>query len=182
MEVGEAYTQMVDLVLSHPDLQKYKFLLTLEEDNMPPPDGLNKLLETIHEGPWAAVGGLYWTKGEEGQPMIYGDTKSIPLNFLPQLPCTGDEKECKCGREPHNPVVECRGLGMGFTLFDLNLFRDPDLPRPLFKTVQEDRQGGTVRMTQDLYFFNNAAKLGYRFAVDCRVLVGHYDYENEKVW
>lgn len=165
MEVGDAYNQMVELILTHPELSKYKFILTMEEDNIPPADGLHKLLETINEGPWAAVGGLYWTKGEGGQPMIYGDPKAVPVNFVPQIP------------EP-DKVQECRGLGMGFTLFDMNLFRDPELPMPWFKTLQSSQ--GTF--TQDLYFFHNAAKLGYRFASDNRVRVGHYDHANDVVW
>jgi hypothetical protein len=186
MEVGAAYSQMVDMILAHPFLSTFKFLLTLEEDNIPPPDGLLKLIETIYEGPWAAVGGLYWTKGEAGQPMIYGDPKVLPLNFLPQLPCAGEVGEgqtpCGCGREKHDPIVECRGLGMGFTLFDINLFRDPDLPRPLFRTVQEVDGHNTRQGTQDLVFYEAAARVGYRFACDCRVRVGHYDYANDKVW
>jgi hypothetical protein len=30
--------------------------------------------------------------------------------------------------------------------------------------------------TQDLAFWNDARKYGYRCAVDCGVLVGHFDY------
>ena len=81
MEVGEAYNQAVEVILAHEQLSKFKYLLTLEEDNMPPPDGLLKLYESI-DG-YAAVGGLYWTKGEGGQPMIYGDPKGV-LSFQPQ--------------------------------------------------------------------------------------------------
>jgi hypothetical protein len=166
MEVGDAYNQMVAAVLADPGLQKFKFILTLEEDNIPPPDGLHKLLETIHDGPWAAVGGLYWTKGEGGQPMIYGDPTELPVNFIPQVP-------------KRDTVQECRGLGMGFTLFDVNLFRDPDLPTGhWFQTVEA--ASGTY--TQDLFFFHRAVKLGYRFACDTRVRVGHYDVVEDKVW
>src|SRR5262245_35287664 len=44
MEVGEAYNQAISTILNHPELSKWKYILTLEEDNMPPPDGLLKLL------------------------------------------------------------------------------------------------------------------------------------------
>lgn len=185
MEVGEAYSAMIDQILAEPHLSTFRFILTLEEDNLPPPDGLLKLLETIENGPWAAVGGLYWTKGEAGQPMIYGDPKTVPLNFLPQLPCTGvaeGENACQCGREKHDQIVECRGLGMGFTLFDMNLFRDPDLPRPLFRTIQESNGFSGKQATQDLAFFEGAARVGYRFACDCRVRVGHLDPATDVVW
>jgi hypothetical protein len=36
---------------------------------------------------------------------------------------------------------------------------------------------GTQVFTQDLYFFNQALPLGYKFAVDTRVKVGHYDLD-----
>lgn len=167
MEVGDAYNAAVELILSHEQLSKFKYLLTLEEDNMPPPDGLLKLYESIDE--YVAVGGLYWTKGEGGQPMIYGDPKTI-LSFQPQTPLL-------------DTVQECNGLGQGFTLFDIDVFRDERIERPWFKTVQEwDPQTGVRVGTQDLYFFANARKAGYRVACDTRVKVGHIDIQTGQVW
>src|SRR5262245_4767500 len=71
MEVGEAYNSAIEMILNHEQLREWKYVLTLEEDNTPPPDGLLKLYESMDD--YAVVGGLYWTKGEGGQPMIYGD-------------------------------------------------------------------------------------------------------------
>jgi hypothetical protein len=167
MEVGEAYNVAVETILAHEQLSQFKYLLTLEEDNMPPPDGLLKLYESMDE--YAAVGGLYWTKGEGGQPMIYGDPKGM-LTFQPQLV------------QP-DTVQEANGLGMGFTLFDMNLFRDERIPRPWFKTVQQwDPQTGAQAGTQDLYFFANARKAGHRVACDTRVKVGHFDAGTGICW
>ena len=158
MEVGAAYNAAVEQILAHPELSKWKYMLTLEEDNLPPPDGLLKLYENIDR--YAAVGGLYWTKGEGGQPMIYGDPLGI-LNFRPQVPKV-------------DAVQECRGLGMGFTLFRLEIFRD--LPKPWFQTVQEwDPDAGGKAFTQDLYAFKLIAEAGYKVACDTRVKVGHID-------
>ena len=78
--------------------------------------------------------------------------------------------------------MECNGLGMGFNLFKLDIFKNKELPKPWFKTVQEVIPGGAKAYTQDLFFFEQAAKCGYRFAVDCRVLVGHYDLQNDIIW
>jgi hypothetical protein len=174
MEVGEAYSSTIEMILNHPDLSKWKYVLTLEHDNMPPPDGLLRLYESIQgkvDGrKYDAVGGLYWTKGEGGQPMIYGNPAIMPMNFIPQLPRPGE-------------VQECNGLGMGFTLFRLDLFKDTNIPRPWFKTHQEVVFGkGAASFTQDLYFFNNAKKCGYRFASDNRVLVGHLDEMTDTIW
>lgn len=166
MEVGEAYNQGIEMILSHPELSKWKYVLTLEEDNCPPPDGLLKLCEGIQK--FDAVGGLYWVKGEHGQPMIYGDPKVMPKNFVPQLPVA-------------DALQECNGLGMGFTLFRLDLFKK--VPKPWFKTLQEyTPQVGLRAATQDLYFFQEAAKVGGRFACDTRVRVGHWDQDNQIMW
>jgi hypothetical protein len=68
-EVGEAYNNAIEMILSNPTLKDFKYLCTLEHDNLPPPDGLLKLYESIEQ--FDVVSGLYWTKGEEGQPMIH---------------------------------------------------------------------------------------------------------------
>lgn len=174
MEVGEAYNQMIQSILDNPELSKWKYILSIEEDNMPPADGLLKLYEAI-EGKvdgqkYDVVGGLYWTKGEGGQPMIYGDPKVMPKNFIPQMPWP-------------ETVQPANGLGMGFNLYRLDMFKDPKLRKPWFVTKQDyvEGQGGSS-YTQDLYFYEDAAKHGYRFACDNRVKVGHYDFNNDIVW
>lgn len=169
-EVGEAYEKAVELCLAHPVLKDFRYLLTLEEDNLPPFDGLLKLFENICDCEkvctehFAQVAGLYWTKGELGQPMIYGDPKGI-VGFQPQ-------------RVKPNAVQECNGTGMGFTLFHMGLFRDKKLERPWFRTVQ----GAEGLGTQDLYFMGKIRKLGYRVASDNRVRVGHYSLSEDVVW
>ncbi len=169
LEVGEAYNQMIMNILSDPGLSTWKYLLTIEEDNMPPPDGLLKLYEGMKD--YDVIGGLYWTKGEEGQPMIYGDPKVMPKNFIPQVP------------QP-DTIQEANGLGMGFNLWKLDIFRDERLPRgEWFKTEHSYEPGRGVRSyTQDLHFFEKAGALGYKFACDTRVKVGHYDINTDIVW
>lgn len=166
MEVADAYNIAIENILAHPELSKWPYVLTLEEDNMPPPDGLLRLYESIDE--YDAVGGLYWTKGEEGQPMVYGAPGQVPM-FVPQVP------------KPDS-IVECNGLGMGFTLFKLDMFRDEKIPKPWFKTLQEMGPDGARAATQDLYFFERARRAGHRVACDTRVLVGHYDERSDVVW
>jgi hypothetical protein len=168
MEVGAAYTQTIEGILQHPDLSKWKYILTLEEDNAPPPDGLLKLYENMDK--YDVIGGLYWTKGVDGKPMCYGKHDVFPVNFAPFMPET-------------DTVVRCNGLGMGFTLFKLDIFKNKKLPKPFFETVQKYIPGqGATSYTQDLKFFENAGKLGYKFACDSRVKVGHYDFENDQMW
>lgn len=168
MEVGDAYSAAIEQIITNPDLKNWKYILTLEEDNMPPPDGLLNLYKGMEE--YDVVGGLYWTKGEAGQPMIYGDPKVMPRNFIPQKPIP-------------DTLQPCNGLGMGFTLFKLDMFKDKKLRRPWFKTHQDYQYGvGASSYTQDLYFFEDAAQHGYKFACDTRIRVGHYDVNTDIVW
>lgn len=166
MEVGEAYSQAIEQILAHPDLSQWEYVLTVEHDNTPPPDGVLKLLEAMEEHPeYACVGGLYWTKGEGGVPQIWGDPKDPVLNFRPQVPVPGT-------------LQECCGTGMGFNLWRLSMFKDEKLRRPWFKTLAGNEGVGT----QDLYFWGEARKHGYRCAIDNRILVGHYDSNTEINW
>lgn len=162
MEVGDGYNKAIDMILANETLKNWKYVLTVEEDNLPPPDGLLKLYESMDK--YDVVGGLYWTKGEGGQPMIYGDPKVMPKNFIPQVPQS-------------DTIQEANGLGMGFNLFKLDMFKK--MPRPWFNSMQAINKGC---MSQDLYFYNEAAKHGYRFACDTRVKVGHFDPGTGMVW
>jgi hypothetical protein len=167
LEVGEAYSTAIDQVLAHPDLGTWEYLLTLEHDNCPPSDGVLKLAERLEGHPeLACVGGLYFTKGEGGVAQIWGDPKDPVLNFRPQLP------------DPDGGLVECCGTGMGFNLWRLSMFKDVRLNRPWFRTIAGKEGVGT----QDLHFWGDARKYGYRCAIDCSVKVGHYDSVTDIVW
>jgi hypothetical protein len=157
MEVGRAYSQAIEGILANHELGQWEYMLTLEHDNLPPPDGVTRLIKQMEAHPeFACIGGLYWTKGYGGVPQIWGDPRDPVLNFRPQPP------------DPNGGLVECVGTGMGFNLWRLSMFKDSRLRRPWFETTS----GGT----QDLYFWGDARKYGYRCAVDCSVKVGHYDH------
>lgn len=164
MEVGEAFSSSIAEILAHPDLGQWEYLLTIEHDNTPAPDGLVRLIAQMERRPeLSAISGLYWTKGEGGVPQIWGDTRDPTVNYRPQVP------------DVNGGLVECCGIGMGFALWRLQMFRDPKLRQPWFKTVAGAEGVGT----QDLYFWGDARKHGYRCAVDCSVPVGHYDLEGK---
>lgn len=163
LEVGEAFTSSIEEILAHPEIGQWEYLLTIEHDNVPPADGLIKLIKRMEAHPeLACIGGLYWTKGEGGVPQIWGDPKDPVINFRPLPPVDGE-------------LVECCGTGMGFNLWRLKMFRDDRLRKPWFKTVAGAEGVGT----QDLYFWGDARKYGYRCAIDCDVKVGHYDLEGK---
>jgi hypothetical protein len=166
MEVGDAYSSAIAQVIAHPQLNDWEYLLTIEHDNLPPQDGVLKLLETLEAHPeLACVSGLYFTKGEGGCAQIWGDPNDPILNYRPQVP------------KPET-VQECCGTGMGFAVWRLSMFKDERIEKPWFKT--EKGPGGVS--TQDLAFWSKARKFGHRCAVDTRVKVGHLDFQSGIVW
>lgn len=166
MEVGEAYSIAIDQILSHPELSQWEYILTIEHDNMPPADGVLKLLERMEANPkYDCIGGLYFTKGYGGVAQIWGDPKDPVLNFRPQLP------------DPNGGLVECNGTGMGFNLWRLKMFKDKKLRKPWFVTQKKDGLA-----TQDLYAWTDFKKHGYKCAIDCSVKVGHYDVSTDTTW
>ena len=166
MEVGAAYSTAIEQVLAHPELSTWEYILTIEHDNMPPPDGVLRLCERMEENPkFDCISGLYFTKGEGGVAQIWGDPKDPVLNFRPQLP------------DPEGKLVECNGTGMGFALWRMKMFKDKKLRRPWFVTQKKDGV-----MTQDLYAWSDFRKYGYRCAVDCGTRVGHLDSRTDMVW
>lgn len=165
-EVGEAYSNMLEQILAHPEMSQWEFLLTIEHDNAPPVDGLLRLLEHMEAHPeFSCISGLYFTKGFGGHAQIWGDPSDPIMNFRPQVP------------DPAGGLKECNGTGMGFALWRLKMFKDKKLSRPWFVTKKEN--GVT---TQDLYFWQNARKRGYRCAVACDVKVGHFDAATGTMW
>ena len=171
MEVGHAYSEALSQVLAHPDLGTWEWVLTIEHDNMPPPDGVLKLVKRMEEHPeFACIGGLYWTKGEGGVPQIWGDVRDPVVNYRPQPPVPGQ-------------LVECCGTGMGFNLWRMSMFKDlmarKEMPKPLFRTKASAEEGTG---TQDLAFWAEARKFGYRAVIDCGCLVGHHDSATGITW
>lgn len=163
MEVGDAYSTAIQGILDHPELSQWEYILTIEHDNIPPGDGVIRLIEQMEAHPeFSCIGGLYFTKGYGGVAQIWGDPKDPVVNFRPQLP------------DPNGGLVECCGTGMGFNLWRLSMFKDPKLRKPWFFTQTKNGVG-----TQDLVFWGDARKYGYRCAIDCSIKVGHYDMKGD---
>ncbi len=175
-EVGRAYTERVQWVLDHPILSKCKFVLTLEDDNLPPPDAHLKLLDSIELGPFDAISGLYWTKGDVNMPMAYGNPHKFKETGVLEFAPRDIIEALKDGN-----VMEVNGVGMGCTLWRMDVFRQ--LPPPWFVTVDKAIPAtGLMRITQDLYFCERMRRAGMKLAVDLRVGVGHIDVEQEVVY
>jgi hypothetical protein len=163
-EVGKAYDRMVKDILSNPEFSKWKYILTLESDNLPPPDAHIRLLETIEAGKFDAVSGIYFTRGDHNMPMAYGDPNDGVFDFKPR-----DIRAALA----QGHVMPVNGIAMGCSLYRMDLFRE--IEAPWFETWNDVVDGGVRAFTQDLWFCRNARARGKTFAVDLRVKVGHMD-------
>lgn len=165
MEVGAAYNLGIAAILEHPVLSTWRYLITIEQDNLVPPYALVDLMNEAEGGGWDVLGGLYHTKGEGGFAQIWGK-RDEPLNFVPQRAVRGE-------------VVPTWGTGMGCTVFRLDVFKR--LPGPWFNTRCNAQHGS---FTQDLDFFKRAHDEGLdlKVGVDCRVIVGHLDVATGQLW
>ena len=200
MEVGAAYTTAIENILANPALNKFKYILTVEDDNiipfMPNTQGpLMMLYEDIEKFNLDAVGGLYWTKGNPSMPLLYGDprkTREAPEGMFKVRFPAKTQKKGRSGKLNSDgsdwtdgEIVECNGTGMGFNLWKLDMFKDERFKKPWFKTVGDHgttEQPGIRQYTQDLWFCEQARKLGYRIAIDTRIKVGHLDVKSGKIY
>lgn len=166
MKVDAAYNALIGYILGHEELSKCKYILTIEEDNLPPVDGLLNLYKSMDE--YDVVGGLYWSKNKDGFPMIFGNPENGNMDVNPQIPKYGE-------------VQQANALGMGFNLFKIDIFKN--IEQPWFKTEEGlDDKGIPHKVTQDIHFYRKAAEKGYKFACDNKILVGHYDSTEDKIW
>lgn len=167
-EVGEAYNRMIKMILENPELSKFKYILTLEDDNIQPMDAHIRLLESIEKYKVDAVSGLYFTKGELNMPMAYGNPAiyemTNELEFRPR-----DVRDAIAAGE----FMPVNGIAMGCSLYRMSLFKE--IPGPWFVTVSDVTPEGPKAYTQDLYFCERARRQGKSFGVDMRVKVGHLD-------
>ena len=175
-EVGQAYNAMIQNILNHPDLSKWKYVMTVEDDNLVPPDAHIRLLESIEWGKYDAVSGIYFTKGDYNMPMAYGDPGEFArtgiLEFRPR-----DVRDALT----KGNIMEVNGIAMGCALWRMDLFRE--IPPPWYVTCADVIPDKGARcFTQDLYFCERAKRAGKRFAVDFRVRVGHMDVASGVVY
>lgn len=176
-EVGRAYNDTMKMVLAHPHLSTFKYVMTLEDDNLPPPDAQVKLLDSLHVSKFDAMSGLYYTKGPLNMPMAFGDPKSLletgRMDFRP--------RDIVKALEHGGNILEVNGIAMGCAVWKMELFKE--FAPPWFVTVNEFiPYEGIKHITQDLFFCERLRRGGKRLGVDLRVHVGHLDVETGVIY
>jgi len=176
-EVGEAYNKAIKATLDNETKEgRCEYLMTIEDDNLVPHDAHVRLIQAIEKYDFEAVSGLYYSKGEFGFPMAFGNpslwkSQGI-LDFAPR-------EDIGPAMEKDN-ILEVNGIAMGCAVYKMEVFRS--LAYPWFKTWQNFVGDNYAGQTQDLYFCENVRRAGGRLAVHCGVRVGHLDKETGEVW
>lgn len=119
-------------------------MLFIDDDVLVPPFGLKRLLS--HDVP--IVGGLYYQRTPPHLPVVYKHvegTQWVPVTEF----CAG--------------LQEVDAIGFGFTLIKREVFEK--MERPWFEFSD--------RMGEDMWFCQNAKKLGYTILVDADVKCRH---------
>ena len=175
-EVADAYNTAIQSILDNPTLSKWKYVMTLEDDNLPPADAWPKLLKSLVKFGLDGVSGLYWAKGEDGFPLIMGNARQFNERGVMDFSIQDPVEISRLG-----DVVEVNSIPMGCALFRLDLFRE--MEKPWFTTLAalDKNTGAPFYRTQDVFFSERARWKGKRFAVDMRVKVGHLD-DQGRIW
>jgi hypothetical protein len=145
-----------------------KYLFFLGDDVVIPPHTLKQLIFRLdHDPSIAVVGGVYCTKCEVPNPLVY----------------RGNGQGCywdwKIGE-----FFEVTGMGMDCTLIRVSALKD--LEKPWFKTIDTDNyldgKAQAEQWTEDLFFFDKLGKINkWKSFVDASVICEHWDvYGNKK--
>ena len=168
----DAQTRMVDKALE----LDAEYILFIEDDTEPPQGAIVELTRILETTNAAACGGIYPTRTESKEPVVY------------MGPNSGSYWKWKRG-----DVFPCWALGFGCMMIKLELFKK--LPKPWFKTLntlEEIQQFPELfpelikkspkrcGVTTDIFFGAKLAKLGYKILAHGGVLPKHWDIEKNK--
>lgn len=167
--IAEAREMLVDQALA----KKCRYLFLLDDDVQPPLTALRTLYNELlqHEGEGvAAITGIYTTKAEPGEPVIFRTEGGGPFWNWRQ----GDVFD----------IAEC---GAGCLLIDLEAIRH--IPRPWFQFVDVTPQVNDQQQhfmvgscSEDLYFSRLLQKEGLRLLAHGGVLCNHWDWKQQKAY
>jgi hypothetical protein len=146
----------------------YNYLLFIDDDIIPPIDGLCRLIEHLEKDKdLGAVTGDYLLKGE-------------PFHSV-HLQLNKDGLVCELNRTNNDDKLVYSNwlIGLGFCLIDLNVFRQ--MREPWFKCHFKDKSGNK-NVNEDAHFSEMIFENGYKILIDKDIKCAHVDYSNKKVY
>jgi|TARA_B100000315_G_C14571897_1_gene586015 hypothetical protein len=150
LDVATARETLVKEVLKE---DNSKYIMFVDSDVFLPPRGFAYLQQSKKP----MITGVYWTKSEPPEPVIYQDLHMGPyLDF------------------PKRSLFELDAAGMGCCLIDTEVFRK--IPKPWFDyKIEKDQE--LLKVGEDFFFFIKAKKYGYPLWCNSNVLCTHLKEE-----
>lgn len=157
LPVDEARNKIVE----HAKEGNAKYLLFIDDDVFPPPDGLQRLLARKAD----IVSGVYYTKSQPPYAVI--SKYDYPAGIDDWV---------------YGDVLEVDFTGGGFLLIDMKVF--DKLKKPYFrynkgrpqKTEEEKRMGN---IGEDVWFCKKAQEAGFKVIADTSIQCTHFDYAED---
>jgi hypothetical protein len=144
-----------------------KYLWFVDDDTIPPPNSLQRLVYVLENYPEiTAVGGVYVTKAEVPQPVVF---RGVGL---------GSFWHWKQGE-----IFEVTGIGAGCLLISTDVFNE--IPKPWFEfqeTTSYECEIPSSLISEDISFCNKVREAGYRVFAHGGILCDHYDVETRKTY
>ena len=144
-----------------------KYLWFVDDDTIPPPNALQRLVYTLDNYPeMKAIGGIYVTKAPVPQPVVFRGEG------------LGSFWHWKQGE-----IFEVTGIGAGCLLIATDVFKE--LPKPWFEFqefLSRDCEVPSHLVSEDISFCNKVREAGYRVFAHGGILCDHFDCETGKTY
>lgn len=169
-EIGAARDEIARYYVAQSPRPSYLFFLG--DDMLPPWDGLIKLWDTMEEGHWDILSGLYYLKTEPPTPVMWR---------------ANNEGHMRAGIDfKVGEVVSVDICGLDFCLIRPEVFEAIEPPyfqtQVTFKESDALGNGAMYKSTEDGYFLRKAKAAGKRVGVHTGIRVSHIDVKTGMVY
>lgn len=134
------------------------YIMFIDSDILLPQRSIDDLIEMNVD----IASGLYFSKGKP---------------FLPVARIARDNKHFYLEDFEFNRIMEIDGVGLGCTLIKTEVFKK--IKPPWFKFEWTEWQGQIDQKAEDLYFFDECKKVGYKIWLNTGIVCNHYGTEVE---
>jgi 2-polyprenyl-3-methyl-5-hydroxy-6-metoxy-1,4-benzoquinol methylase len=132
------------------------YIMFIDSDTLIPNGAIDKLLDMNVE----IASGLYFSKGKP---------------YLPVARLKEGEKHFFLEDFEFDQIMEVQGVGMGCCLINTKVFKEMEFP--YFKLEWREKDGIKYQIAEDLYFCDEAIKLGYKVYLNTGIVCEHYGTE-----
>lgn len=142
------------------------YLLFIDDDIVPPKDGLNKLLDVVEKFDAEIVSGNYYLKGNDG---ISAHTQLDEKGIVKAINKIGTLEDL---------FISNWLIGLGFCLINTNIFRQAR--KPWFKCYSKNKEQKDIN--EDAHFCELCVDNGYKIYVDKSIECLHVDFKKQTIF